>query len=55
MAERKRYYVNPRDDGRWEVAQEGAKRASAVGDTKGDIVERGVEIAKGAGSVTKCE
>lgn len=49
MAERKRYYVNPRDDGRWEVAQEGAKRASAVGDTKGDIVERGVEIAKGAG------
>lgn len=50
MAERKRYYVNPREDGRWEVVQEGAKRASTVGDTKSDIVKRGAEIAQGAGN-----
>jgi hypothetical protein len=49
MAKRKRYYVNPREDGRWEVTQEGAKRASAVSDTKAETVRRGAGIAKDAG------
>lgn len=46
MAKRKTYYVNPRDDGRWEVKAEGASRASAIEDTKAETVSRGAEIAR---------
>lgn len=49
MAERKTYYVNPRDDGRWEVIAEGASRASAVENTKAETVRRGAEIARNHG------
>ena len=41
MAKRKRYYVNPRKDGRWELKAQGASRASKVSDTKQDIVSTG--------------
>ncbi|MFO8008317.1 MAG: DUF2188 domain-containing protein [Candidatus Brocadiia bacterium] len=46
MAKRKRYYVNPRPDGKWEVKAEGASRASSVHDRKQDAVQQGRQIAR---------
>ena len=45
MAERKRYYVNPRPDGSWEVKAQGATRPSSVHDTKADAVAQGRGMA----------
>ena len=49
MANRERFYVNPREDGKWEVTREGGKRPSAVTNTKDDAVSRGAKIAKNRG------
>lgn len=49
MAQRKRYYVDPRNYDRRDVAQEGARPASVIGDAMADMVKSGVEIARGAG------
>jgi uncharacterized protein DUF2188 len=44
--EREVYHVVPRPDGTWAGEGEGAKRASVVGDTKAEVLERTIEIAK---------
>ena len=46
MSDRKVYHVVPRPDGAWAGEGEGAKRASVVGDTKAEVLERTIEIAK---------
>ena len=43
---RKVYHVAPGAGGGWEVALEGAKRASSTHDRKGDAVARGRELAQ---------
>jgi hypothetical protein len=43
---RKVYHVVPRSDGSWAGEGEGAKRASVVGETKAEVLERTIEIAK---------
>lgn len=49
MAKRERFYVNPREDGRWEVNREGGKRPSAVTENKDEAVSRGAQIARNRG------
>lgn len=46
MSNRKVYHVVHRPDGTWAGEGEGAKRASVVGDTKAEVLERTIEIAK---------
>lgn len=46
MSDRKVYHVVPRPEGGWAGEGEGAKRASVVGDTKAEVLERTIEIAK---------
>jgi len=43
---RKVYHVVPRPDGTWAGEGEGAKRASVVGDSKSEVLERTIEIAR---------
>jgi hypothetical protein len=43
---RKTYHVVHRPDGSWAGELEGAKRASTVGETKAEVLERTIEIAK---------
>lgn len=45
MKDRKVYHVVPRVDG-WAGVGEGSGRASVTGDTKAEVVERTIEIAK---------
>jgi hypothetical protein len=44
MSKRKTHYVSPHDVG-WQVKAQGAKRATAVFDTKAEAVKAGVDIA----------
>ncbi|MBI9083877.1 MAG: DUF2188 domain-containing protein [Desulfobacterales bacterium] len=47
--DRQVYHVTTGGEDGWRVKKEGASRASGVFDTKADAVERGRELAKGAG------
>jgi len=47
MAERTKYHVTKRPDGQWQAKAEGASRASAVTETKEEIIDRARKIAKG--------
>jgi len=47
MAKRATYHVTPRSDGRWNVKQAGAGRASDTAKTQGKAVERARELASG--------
>ena len=49
MTKRERYYVNPREDGKWEVSRDGGRKASAVTETKSEAVSRGAKIARNRG------
>jgi hypothetical protein len=40
------YHVTPRPDGRWQVIQDNADRASSVHERKSDAVDRGRELAR---------
>lgn len=50
MPKRERYFINPRDDGKWEITKQGSKKASAVTDTKRDAVRKGAQIARSKGN-----
>ena len=45
MAKRKTYHVTKTDDG-WQGKLEGGKRASVTGDTKKEVVQKTIGIAK---------
>ena len=47
MATRQKYDISHRQDGNWQVKQQGAERASGVFERKADAVERGRELARG--------
>jgi len=47
--DRQIYHVTHGSEDGWKVKKEGASRASGVFDTKAEAVERGRELAKGAG------
>ena len=49
MPEPERRIVQQRDDGRWEVAQPGSARVSAVGDTQKEMIDRARGILGNAG------
>ena len=44
MSKPNKRLVQARDDGKWEVRQPGAKRASAITSTQSDGIKRGREI-----------
>jgi hypothetical protein len=46
MATRQKYDISHRQDGNWQVKQQGAERASGVFERKADAVERGRELAR---------
>ena len=46
MPDRTRRHVTKRPDGKWQVKEEGAERASAVTDTKEEAIDRGRQISK---------
>jgi hypothetical protein len=46
MSDRITYHVTPTQDGTWQGKAEGNERASVVGDTKAEVVDRTIEIAK---------
>ena len=41
-----RYHVPQKPDGTWQGKLEGAERASTVGETKAEVQQRTIEIAK---------
>lgn len=43
---RKKYHVTQNQDGSWSGTAQGGKRASAKGETKAEVVQRTIEIAK---------
>ncbi|WP_342644893.1 DUF2188 domain-containing protein [Mucilaginibacter sp. CSA2-8R] len=45
MAKRVTYHVTKTEDG-WQAKKEGGERASVTGNTKQEVVERAIEIAK---------
>jgi hypothetical protein len=45
MAERKTYHVTKTEDG-WQGKAEGGQRASTVGNTKAEVIQKTIEIAK---------
>lgn len=47
---RKKYHVTQKPDGSWAGKAQGGERASAVGDTKAEVVKRTIEIAKNKSS-----
>lgn len=50
MAERTKYHVTKRPDGRWQGKAEGNSKASVVKDTKADTMKRTREIARRKGN-----
>lgn len=51
MSKRKTYHVTRTDDG-WQSKIEGGSRASATGDTKGEVLKRTIEMAKSKGNTS---
>ena len=47
---RKTYHITKKPDGSWAGKAQGGQRASAVGTTKAEIIQRTVEIAKNRGN-----
>lgn len=43
---RKKYHVTKQPDGSWAGKAQGGQRASAVGSTKAEVMQRTIEIAK---------
>lgn len=42
-------YVQHRQDGKWELVKEDHRRASAVGDTQAQMIDRGRQAVRNAG------
>lgn len=42
-------YVQQRQDGRWELVKQGHRRASAIGGTQAEMVDRGRKVVGNAG------
>ncbi len=45
MAKHDEYFVEPREDGRWQVKKPHAERASAITDTQREAIARAKELA----------